>query len=278
MSIIGEGIESINLISNMQKIRIKNITEIEKMRISGKTAAEVLHAIADTIQPGITTYELEMVSRKAIANLNATSSFLNYVIPDHSPYPATICVSVNNIVIHGIPDRFEELVEGDIIGVDTAVNVNGYHGDNAFTFPVGKISMEAQRLLEVSKDSLYAAIAEAKPGNRVGDISFQLQNVAETAGYSVIENFAGHGIGRFLHEEPQIMTTGKQGRGTRLKPGMVLAIEAMVNQGNASVDEMGDGWGIETSDGSLSAFFEHTVAILSDGPEILTSSPIWEKI
>ncbi|MYB66655.1 type I methionyl aminopeptidase [Candidatus Poribacteria bacterium] len=261
----------------MQKIKIKSRSEIEKMRISGQAAAKVLHAIADAIEPGITTYELEMVSRKAIANLNATSSFLNYVIPDHPPFPATICVSVNNIVIHGIPNRYEELREGDIIGVDTAVHLDGFHGDNAFTFPVGKISMEAQRLLEISKDSLYAAIAEAKPGNRLGDISFQLQDVAETAGYSVIQNFSGHGIGRNLHEEPQVTTTGKQGRGPRLRPGMVLAIEAMVNEGSSSVDEMPDGWGIETSDGSLSAFFEHTVAILPEGPEILTGSPIWEN-
>ncbi|MDE0315455.1 MAG: type I methionyl aminopeptidase [Candidatus Poribacteria bacterium] len=261
----------------MQKIRIKNRTEIEKMKRSGQAAAKVLQAIANAIEPGVTTYELELVSRKAIANLNATSSFLNYVIPDHSPYPATICVSVNNKVIHGIPDKSEELIEGDIIGVDTAVSIDGFHGDNAFTFPVGKISVEAQQLLDVTKDSLYAAISEAKPGNRMGDVSFQLQNVAEKAGFSVIQNFSGHGIGRHLHEEPQVPTIGKPGRGTRLKPGMVLAIEAMVNAGHSSVDALGDGWSIVTSDGSLSALFEHTVAILSDGPEILTGSPIWEN-
>ncbi|MDE0086535.1 MAG: type I methionyl aminopeptidase [Candidatus Poribacteria bacterium] len=261
----------------MQKIRIKNRTEIEKMRHSGQAAAKVLQAIANAIEPGVTTYELELVSRKAIANLNATSSFLNYVIPDHSPYPATICVSVNNKVIHGIPDKSEELIEGDIIGVDTAVSIDGFHGDNAFTFPVGKISTEAQLLLDVTKDSLYAAISEAKPGNRMGDVSFQLQNVAEKAGFSVIQNFSGHGIGRHLHEEPQVPTIGKPGRGTRLRPGMALAIEAMVNAGHSSVDALGDGWSIVTSDGSLSALFEHTVAILSDGPEILTRSPIWEK-
>ena len=261
----------------MQKIRIKSSAEIDKMRISGQAAAQVLYSIAEAIQPGTTTYDLEMVSRKVIANLNATSSFLNYVIPYHRPYPATICVSVNNKVIHGIPDRTEELIEGDIIGVDTAVHIDGFHGDNAFTFPVGRISPDAERLLDASRDSLYAAISEAKPGNRMGDISFQLQNVAEKAGYSVLKNFSGHGIGRNLHEEPQVPTTGTPGRGVRLRPGMVLAIEAMVNEGDSSVDEMGDGWGIETSDGSLSALFEHTVAILSDGPEILTGSPIWCK-
>ena len=261
----------------MQKIRIKNRIEIEKMKRSGQVAAKVLQAIADAIEPGVTTYELEMVSRKAIANLNATSSFLNYVIPEHSPYPATICVSVNNKVIHGIPDKSEELIEGDIIGVDTAVSIDGFHGDNAFTFPVGKISTEAQSLLDATKASLYAAISEAKPGNRIGDVSFQLQNVAEKAGFSVIQNFSGHGIGRNLHEEPQIPTTGKPGRGVRLRPGMVLAIEAMVNAGHPGVDALEDGWSIVTSDGSLSALFEHTVAVLSDGPEILTGSPIWEN-
>ena len=262
----------------MQKIRIKNRTEIEKMKCSGQAAAKVLHAIADAIQPGVTTYELEMVSRKAIAELNATSSFLGYIIPEHSPYPATICVSVNNSVIHGIPNRTEVLKEGDIIGVDTAVSIDGFHGDNAFTFPVGSISPDAQKLLDATKASLYAAISEANPGNRIGDVSFQLQNVAEKAGFSVIQNFSGHGIGRSLHEEPQVPTNGTPGRGVRLRPGMVLAIEAMVNAGHSSVDILEDGWGVTTSDGNLSALFEHTVAVLSDGPEILTGSPIWESL
>lgn len=261
----------------MQKIRIKNRTEIEKMKRSGQAAAKVLRTIAEAIQPGVTTYELEMVSRKAIADLNATSSFLSYVIPDHPPYPATICVSVNDIVIHGIPDINEVLKEGDIIGVDTAVHIDGYHGDNAYTFPVGKTNSETNRLLEVTKESLYAAISEAKPGNRMGDVSYQLQNVAEKAGFSVLQNFSGHGIGRHLHEEPQVPTNGKPGRGVRLRQGMVLAIEAMVNAGQSSVDILDDGWRVTTSDGSLSALFEHTVAILSDGPEILTGSPIWEN-
>lgn len=261
----------------MQKIRIKNRTEIEKMKRSGQAAAKVLRTIAEAIQPGVTTYELEMVSRKAIADLNATSSFLGYVIPDHPPYPATICVSVNDIVIHGIPDINEVLKEGDIIGVDTAVNIDGYHGDNAYTFPVGKTTPDALNLLEVTKESLYAAISEAKPGNRMGDVSYQLQNVAEKAGFSVLQNFSGHGIGRNLHEEPQVPTNGKPGRGVRLRPGMVLAIEAMVNAGQSNVDILEDGWRVTTSDGSLSALFEHTVAILSDGPEILTGSPIWEN-
>jgi len=262
----------------MQKIRIKSKLEIERMKRSGQAAAKVLHRIADAIEPGVTTYELELVSRKAISELNAKSSFLNYVIPDHPPYPATICVSVNNNVIHGIPNKMEILKEGDIIGVDTAVSIDGYHGDNAFTFPVGTVSKDAQKLLDVTKDSLYAAILQAKPGNRLGDVSFQLQNVAEKNSFSVIQNFSGHGIGRHLHEAPEVSTTGTPGRGTRLRTGMVLAIEAMVNAGHSNVDIEKDGWGVVTSDGSLSALFEHTVAILSDGPEILTESPIWREI
>ena len=270
--------ERIQPVSFMQKIRIKSRLEIEKMKRSGQAAATVLKKIADAIQPGVSTYELEILSRKAIAEINATSSFLNYVIPDHPPYPATICVSANNIVIHGIPDQNEVLKDGDIIGVDTAVHIDGYHGDNAFTFPVGQIPPDALKLLKVTKESLYAAISEAKPGNRMGDVSYKLQNVAEKEGFSVLQNYSGHGIGRNLHEDPQVPTNGTPGRGTRLRPGMVLAIEAMVNAGHPDVDVMEDGWGVETSDGSLSALFEHTVAILSDGPEILTGSPIWEDL
>ncbi len=262
----------------MQKIRIKNRTEIEKMRQSGQAAAKVLHAIANAIEPGVSTYHLDMVSRKAIAEHNAASSFLGYKFPDHSPYPGTICASVNDVVIHGIPNKAEKLMDGDIIGVDTAVSVGGFHGDNAFTFPVGNISGDAQRLLDVSKASLYAAISAATPGNRIGDVSFQLQTVAESAGFSVIKNFAGHGIGRRLHEGPEIPAVGTPGRGPRLKPGMVLAIEAMVNAGDSDVEVLEDGWGIVTSDGSLSAFFEHTVVVLSDGPEILTGGPIWQDL
>ena len=259
----------------MHKVTIKNRREIERMRQSGKAAAHVLHRIAAAIQPGVSTAELEQVAKEATAAVNAIPSFLNYQIPAHPPYPARICVSVNDVVIHGIPHRAERLYQGDIIGVDTAVRLGGYHGDNAFTFAVGELAPEAQRLLDVTKASLYAAIAEAKPGNRVGDIAAQLQNVAEAAGFSVIQNYAGHGIGRNLHEKPELPCFGTPGRGMRLRTGMVLAIEAMVNAGGADVECREDGWTIATADGSLSAFFEHTVAVLSDGPEILTESPLW---
>ena len=255
---------------------MKNKTEIEKMRRSGQAAATVLKRIGEAIGPGVSTSDLESISRNAIAELDATSSFLGYQLPQHEPYPATICTSINDVVIHGIPDKRHVLKDGDIIGIDTAVSIDGYHGDNAYTFPVGNISSEAERLLKVTRSSLYDAIAEAKPGNRIGDISFKLQDAAESNGFSVLQSFSGHGIGRSLHEAPEIPCLGVPGRGLRLRPGMVLAIETMVNIGLPDVQMLPDGWTITTIDGSLSALFEHTVAILSDGPEILTGSSLWE--
>ena len=260
----------------MDKLRIKSKPEIEKMRQSGKAAATVLRRIGEAIAPGVSTADLERISRDTIAEVNATSSFLGYQLPEHRPYPATICTSINDVVIHGIPDESQVLREGDIIGIDTAVSIGGYHGDNAYTFPVGDISRVAERLLNATRDSLYDAIAEAKPGNRIGDISSKLQDGAESEGFSVLQSFAGHGIGRNLHEAPEVPCIGVAGRGLRLKPGMVLAIETMVNVGLSDVQMSPDGWTITTLDGSLSALFEHTVAILSDGPEILTGSALWE--
>ncbi len=260
----------------MDKVRIKNKIEIEKMKQSGKAAATVLKRIGEAIAPGVSTADLERISRDTIAEVNAISSFLGYQLPEHEPYPATICTSINDVVIHGIPDKSQVVKEGDIIGIDTAVSIDGYHGDNAYTFPVGNISPLAERLLEATRNSLYAAIAEAKSGNRIGDISFKLQNGAESEGFSVLQSFAGHGIGRNLHEAPEVPCIGVAGRGLRLRPGMVLAIETMVNVGLPDVQMLTDGWTITTADGSLSALFEHTVAILSDGPEILTGSSLWE--
>ncbi len=260
----------------MDKVRIKNKLEIEKMKRSGKAAATVLKRIGEAIAPGVSTDDLERISRDTIAEVNATSSFLGYQLPEHEPYPATICTSINDIVIHGIPDKSEVLQEGDIIGIDTAVSIDGYHGDNAYTFPVGDISLSAARLLKVTRNSLYDAIAEAKPGNRIGDISSKLQDGAESAGFSVLQNFAGHGIGRNLHEAPEVPCLGVAGRGIRLRPGMVLAIETMVNVGLPDVQILEDGWSVATLDGTLSALFEHTVVILSDGPEILTGSSLWD--
>ena len=260
----------------MEKLRIKSKPEIEKMKQSGKAAATVLKRIGDAIAPGVSTADLESISRDTIAEVNATSSFLGYQPAEHRPYPATICTSINDVIIHGIPDESHVLKEGDIIGIDTAVSIDGYHGDNAYTFPVGSISPVAERLLRATRNSLYAAIAEARSGNRIGDISSKLQDGAESEGFSVLQSFAGHGIGRSLHEAPEIPCLGVPGRGLRLRPGMVLAIETMVNVGLPDAQLLPDGWTITTVDGSLSALFEHTVAVLSDGPEILTGSTLWD--
>ncbi len=260
----------------MDKLRIKSKVEIEKMKRSGQAAATVLKRVGEAIAPGVSTAELERIARETIAEVNSVSSFLGYQLPEHEPYPATLCISVNDVVIHGIPREDEVLKDGDIIGIDTAVSIEGYHGDNAYTFPVGDISPSAARLLNVTRSSLYDAIAQAKSGNRVGDISSKLQEGAESNGFSVLQNFSGHGIGRSLHEAPEVPCMGVAGRGLRLRPGMVLAIETMVNVGLPDVQILADGWTVATVDGTLSALFEHTVAILSDGPEILTGSTLWD--
>ncbi len=260
----------------MDKLRIKSKVEIEKMKRSGQAAATVLKRVGEAIAPGVSTAELERIARETIAEVNSISSFLGYQLPEHEPYPATLCISVNDVVIHGIPREDEVLKDGDIIGIDTAVSIEGYHGDNAYTFPVGNISPSAARLLNVTRGSLYDAVAQAKPGNRVGDISSKLQEGAESNGFSVLQNFSGHGIGRSLHEAPEVPCMGVAGRGLRLRPGMVLAIETMVNVGLPDVQILADGWTVATVDGTLSALFEHTVAILSDGPEILTGSTLWD--
>ena len=260
----------------MDKLRIKSKVEIEKMKRSGQAAATVLKRVGEAIAPGVSTAELERIARETIAEVNSVSSFLGYQLPEHEPYPATLCISVNDVVIHGIPREDEVLKDGDIIGIDTAVSIEGYHGDNAYTFPVGDISPSAARLLNVTRSSLYDAITQAKPGNRVGDISSKLQEGAESNGFSVLQNFSGHGIGRSLHEAPEVPCMGVAGRGLRLRPGIVLAIETMVNVGLPDVQILADGWTVATVDGTLSALFEHTVAILSDGPEILTGSTLWD--
>ncbi len=260
----------------MTKIRIKSRSEIEAMRRSGKAASTILQRIGEAVKPGVSTYELDQISRQTIKELGGISSFLGYQFPGHAPYPATICVSLNDQIVHGIPSKEVLLDGGDIVGIDTAIFLDGYHGDNAFTFPVGAIAPDARKLLDVTRVSLYRAIEAARPGNRLGDVCFALQNGAESYGFSPVRDFSGHGIGRKLHEEPQIPTYGDAGRGVRLMSGMVLAIEAMVNVGNSEARVLDDGWTAVTTDRSLSALFEHTVVILSDGPEILTdNNKLW---
>ena len=260
----------------MTKIRIKSRSEIEAMRRSSKAASILLQRIGETVEVGVSTYELDQVSRATIKELGGISSFLGYQLPHHTPYPATICASINEEIIHGIPSKNRILKDGDILGIDTAIYLDGFHGDNAFTFTVGEISADAQKLLDVTRTSLYKAIEAAKPRNRLGDVCFAVQNYVEAYGFSVARDFVGHGIGRQMHEPPQVPNYGEPHKGVRLRPGMVLAIEPMVNAGTHEAAVLEDGWTTVTADRSLSAHFEHTVAILSDGPEILTyNSELW---
>jgi methionyl aminopeptidase len=243
--------------------------EISKMRKAGRVVAEMHASIRDAIRPGVTTGELDRVARDVLARRGATSNFLHYGSPDN-PFPAVICASPNSVIVHGIPDDTVVLEEGDIISIDCGAIVEGYHGDAAWTYPVGRIDDDAQRLLEVTEKSLWAGLDAVRDGNRLSDIGHAVQSVAEGAGYSVVREYVGHGIGTAMHEEPQIPNYGPAGKGMKLKVGHVFAIEPMVNAGDRRTRLLGDGWTVVTLDGSLSAHFEHTIAITDDGPEVLT--------
>lgn len=247
-------------------ILIKSAAEIEKMRVSGKALAQVHEVVRGAICAGATTMDLERAAAAKVAELGVISAFKGY----HG-YPAILCTSVNDEVIHGIPSEKRVLREGDVVSVDCGVVVDGFYSDRAMTYPVGVLRPEAQNLLRVTEASLYAAIEKAVPGGRLGDIAWAVQSMCEAAGYGVVREFVGHGIGKSMHEDPQVPNFGNPGKGPRLKPGMVLAIEPMINAGSAEVKVLEDGWTAITVDGSLSAHFEHTVAITKDGPRILTN-------
>jgi methionyl aminopeptidase len=246
-------------------IMIKTPAEIEKMRVSGIALRKVHNAVKAAVQVGATTMDLERAAAAKIEELGAISAFKGY----HG-YPAVLCTSVNNEVIHGIPNDRGALREGDIVSVDSGVIVDGYYSDCAVTYPVGKLSPGVEKLLRVTEASLYAAIAKAVVGGRLFDISNAVQTMCEAEGYGVVREFVGHGIGKNMHEDPQVPNYGDAGKGPRLKPGMVLAIEPMINAGKPEVRVLEDGWTAITVDGSFSAHFEHTVAITKDGPVILT--------
>lgn len=246
-------------------IKLKNSDEIEMMRASGAVVAGVLALMAEKIVPGVTTGELDSIAEEYIRGEGAEPSFKGY-----SGYPATICASVNEEVVHGIPGE-RILEEGEIVGVDVGAFLNGYHGDSAVTFPVGKINGEAERLMTVTRSALHKGIEKARPGNYLSDIGHAIQKRVEAEGYSVVRKLVGHGIGQKMHEEPQVPNYGRPGRGVLLKEGMVLAIEPMINVGTYDVIVLKDDWTVVTADGKLSAHFEHTVAIREDGPDILTS-------
>ena len=237
------------------------------MRATGRLVGEVLTALAAKIVPGVTTAELDEIAEKLIADAGATPAFKGY----HG-YPATICASINDEVIHGIPSGRRVLNEGDIVSIDVGALLHGYYGDSAKTFPVGPVSEQAAMLLRVTQESLYKAIDRARPGGRVSDLGHAVQEHVEAYGFSVVREFVGHGIGQKMHEEPQVPNYGEPGRGPRLAEGMVLAIEPMVNAGRPAVKVLADGWTAVTRDRSLSAHFEHTVALTANGPWILTDA------
>lgn len=242
----------------------KSSDEIEKLRRSGRAVREILAGLRELVKPGVSTLDLEKYVERRTAQMGVRPAFKGY-----RGYPCCLCASVNDVIIHGIPSA-RRLKEGDIVSLDMGVVMDGYYGDSAITVPAGEISEAAKQLLRVTEDSLDLAIREVKVGNRLGDVSAAVQQHVESHGYSVVREFVGHGIGRQLHEEPQIPNFGRPGQGPRLKEGMVLAIEPMVNAGGPDVRILEDDWTTVTADGALSAHFEHMVAVTSNGPDILT--------
>ncbi|HEX2049086.1 MAG TPA: type I methionyl aminopeptidase [Actinomycetota bacterium] len=243
----------------------KSPEEISIMRRGGAILAGVLDRLEAAVHPGVTTAELDRIAEDAIVAAGARPSFKGY-----RGFPASICASPNEVIVHGIPSPRERLEEGDIVSLDVGVLYEGFHVDSAWTFPVGAIDGDAGDLLKVTEASLEAAIAQCAPGNRVGDVGHAVEVVADEAGLSIVREYVGHGVGRALHEEPQIPNYGPPGRREVLSPGMTLAIEPMVNAGGAETRVLRDGWTVVTADGSLSAHFEHTVAITDDGCDVLT--------
>ena len=245
-------------------IIIKNHNEITLMKKAGRIVGETLLLLEKEVKPGVTTADLDRMAEEFITKHGAKPSFKGLY-----GFPSSLCISVNEQVIHGFPGAYV-LKEGDIVSIDCGAFFDGFHGDAARTFPVGNISVDAQKLIDITKESFFQGIKFAKEGNKLTDISYGIQSYVEAAGFSVVRDFVGHGIGRKVHEDPNVPNFGKSGRGPKLLEGMVLAIEPMVNAGTHKVKTLKDGWTVVTADSSLSAHYENTVAILSDGPEILT--------
>jgi methionyl aminopeptidase len=242
----------------------RNAEELAKMRKAGAVVAEMHAATRAAARPGVTTLDLDRVARQVLDRRGARSNFLNY----HG-FPAVICTSPNDMIVHGIPGDYR-LKDGDIISIDCGAIVEGYHGDAAFTMGIGKIGDEAERLLRVTEESLWAGIAKLAEGHRLNDVGLAVQEVAEGAGYSVVREYVGHAIGTAMHEEPQVPNYWPGTPGPKLKTGMVFAVEPMVNVGGPETAVLDDGWGVVTADGSLSAHFEHTIAVTDNGPEVFT--------
>jgi methionyl aminopeptidase len=246
-------------------IILKSKSEIEKMAIACRIVAEALHELVRVVRPGLATFELDALAERSIRARGGVPAFKGY-----RGFPNTLCVSINEQVVHGIPSK-RRLKAGDIVGLDLGAKWEGYYGDAAVTVPVGQIPPETAGLIVTAREALSIGINEVRPGKHLSDISHAIQRYAEIRGYSVVRAFVGHGIGTALHEEPQVPNFGPPGRGPRLRAGMILAIEPMVNIGDADVEILDDGWTVVTADGQLSAHFEHTVAITAEGPQILTA-------
>ncbi|RAK01958.1 methionyl aminopeptidase [Larkinella arboricola] len=253
-------------------IYLKSDAEIELMRMSGQVLGKAHAEVAKLIRPGVTTKELDRVAEEYIRDNGGIPSFKGF-----NNFPASLCISVNETVVHGFPSKYE-LKEGDIISIDCGVKLNGYHSDSAYTYPVGEISQEVRDLLIRTKQSLYYGIEKAVEGNRIGDIGYAVQSHVEKFGYSIVRELVGHGLGKSLHESPEVPNYGKRGQGVKLKEGMVLAIEPMVNLGKKNIVQERDGWTIRTADRKPSAHFEHSVAIRKGKPEILTTFQYIEEV
>ena len=248
-------------------IQLKNSAQLKQMRVAGRITAEALLVAEEHIKPGISTKLLDSVIHDYIVKCGAKPSFLGY-----GGFPGSACISINDEVIHGIPSKKRILQEGDIVKVDVGAFIDGFHGDSARTFPVGKVSEEAMRLIEATKESFERGYAQVTAGLRVGDIGAAVEACAKEHGFSVVRRYVGHGVGHELHESPEVPNYGTPGRGARLYPGMVIAIEPMVNAGVPEVRELPDGWTVKTADGKLSAHYENTVALTDEGPIILTAA------
>ena len=246
-------------------IQLKNPLQIKEMREAGRITGEALLVARENIREGISTYELDKIIRNHIEKCGAKPSFLGY-----GGFPGSACISINDEVIHGIPSKKTILREGDIVKVDVGAFYKGYHGDAARTIPVGKVSAEAEKLIKVTRDSFFAGIEKLQVGNRLGDVGHAIDALVVANGFSTVKRYIGHGVGRELHESPDVPNYGTEGRGTRLCAGMTLAIEPMVNVGVEGVKEMSDGWTVKTADGKLSAHYENTVALTSDGVIVMT--------
>ena len=257
------------------KFYLKNREEIELMREAALMVSRTLAIVAKEIKPGVTSQYLDQLAESFIRDNGGIPAFKGYGARNN-PFPATLCMSVNEAVVHGLPNN-KPLKDGDIISVDCGVIKNGFVGDHAYTFPVGEIKPEIQKLLDVTKESLYLGIEQMVSGNRIGDISYAIQQHAEKHGYGVVRELCGHGLGKKLHEEPEVPNYGKRGDGPKLKEGLVLAIEPMINMGTKNINLLNDGWTFVTADGKPSAHFEHDVAIVDGKPEILSSYAFIEE-